>query len=291
LGKEWTMKKIIFFICLSTCLYGCVTQEELLQISNRLTALENQGLNSQNSYKQVLSSIDTISAKVKEVGESQRIIDSDFREQYAEVKANTNKIRHEVRTMTGRLEEIEYHLKKKTTFKDSGRPEKPMVNSGDLAQLKNRLIRIEEYLGMEPYVESTASTSAGNQTDTSDNPENKLYLDAKRSYDEGEYETSRILFVKFLKNYPKSDNADNAQFWIAEIFYKDKWYEKAILEYQKVIEGYPTGDKLPNALLKQGMAFLMLNDKSNAKLIFSELTKKFPDSKEAEIARKKISDL
>jgi len=85
--------------------------------------------------------------------------------------------------------------------------------------------------------------------------------------------------------------ADNAQFWIGEIYYNQKWYEKAILEYQKVIENYPNGNKVQSALLKQGFSFFNLGDKANARLIFTELIKKYPKSNEAEIAKKKLKGL
>ena len=94
-----------------------------------------------------------------------------------------------------------------------------------------------------------------------------------------------------MDQHPKSKQADNAQFWLGEVFYREKWYEKAILEYQKVIENYPKGDKIRGALLKQGFSFLNLDDKSNARLILRELIRKYPDSNEAEIAKKKLKTL
>jgi tol-pal system protein YbgF len=94
-----------------------------------------------------------------------------------------------------------------------------------------------------------------------------------------------------LKRYPQSNNADNAQFWIGEIYYQEKWFEKAIVEYQKVIENYPKGNKVKSALLKQGYAFLNIGDKSNARIILKELIKKYPDSSEAQIANRKLSQI
>lgn len=94
-----------------------------------------------------------------------------------------------------------------------------------------------------------------------------------------------------MKRFPNSDNADNAQFWIGEIYYRQKWYEKAILEYQTVIEKYPKGNKVQASLLKQGFSFFNLGDKANARLIFNELVRKYPDANEAAIAREKLKTL
>ena len=57
------------------------------------------------------------------------------------------------------------------------------------------------------------------------------------------------------------------------------------------MKNYPKGNKVPAALLKQGLAFSQLKDASNARLVLSELVKKYPDSNEAAIARKKLKRL
>ena len=121
--------------------------------------------------------------------------------------------------------------------------------------------------------------------------DDELYVRAKQSFDNGEYETARKGFQDLLDKYPKSKNADNAQFWIGEIYYREKWYEKAILEYQKVIENYPQGNKVPGSLLKQGFAFLNIGDETNARLILRELMNKYPESNEAKVAGKKLDEL
>ncbi|MBW1759740.1 MAG: tol-pal system protein YbgF, partial [Deltaproteobacteria bacterium] len=94
----------------------------------------------------------------------------------------------------------------------------------------------------------------------------QLYELAKQVFDKGDFENARKGFQKVLKRFPNSRNADNARFWIGETYYREKWYDKAILEYQKVIEEYPKGNKVSAALLKQGIAFYNLGEKTNAGL-------------------------
>jgi len=279
------MKKNILFILVF--IFGCVSQEDMIHINNRLTHLENQGMNVNTTHKQITTKFEAQESKINEIHESLKILENKFREQYAGVKASSNNSRHEIRQISGRLEEIEYHLKQKLNSNKLSMKQIPEYTSQDKYNLKERIERIELYLGLEPYVKKEEATA--HVQDTKVNEEEQLYLSAKKYFDSGDSETARIQFTNFLKKYSKSNNADNAQFWIAEIYYKDKWYEKAILEYQKVIEDYPDGDKVSAALLKQGMSFLLLDDKTNASLIFKELNKKFPNSNEANIARKKLS--
>ncbi|KPA16835.1 tol-pal system protein YbgF [Candidatus Magnetomorum sp. HK-1] len=285
-NKIYTLLIVFCFVLVS----GCVSQQDMLNIQNRLTALESQGSSNLSTYNQVGSRIESFESQIHHIKQSQDLIEKQFREQYAGVKANSNTSRHEIRQITGRLEEIEYHLKKKfNVLKQS----KGKTDQGNipLDQINARLKKIETYLGLEANGIPKNPAPAKQTDPVEKTPEALMYNKAKKAFDSNDFETARIQFVNFLKKYPQSSDADNAQFWMGEIYYREKWYEKAILEYQKVIEEYPAGNKVPSALLKQGMAFLELNDKTNASLILKELTKKFPDASESKLAEKKLNDL
>ena len=98
----------------------------------------------------------------------------------------------------------------------------------------------------------------------------------------------RADFQNFLKQYPDTEYSDNAQFWIGECYYFEKNYEKAILEYDKVAKNYPDGDRVPYALLKQGLSFLNLGDKTGARLLLQQVIKDYPNTNQAKIARAKL---
>ncbi|MBM4305534.1 MAG: tol-pal system protein YbgF [Deltaproteobacteria bacterium] len=132
-------------------------------------------------------------------------------------------------------------------------------------------------LAIEP---KTPSTTAGN-----------LYKDAYETFQKGDLDGSRRKFEAFLKTYPNMELSDNAQFWIGETYFLKKDYEKAILEYEKVIVKYPEGDKVSSALLKQGLAFLELGDKTNGRNLLKRVTDRYPKTEQADIAKKKLETL
>ena len=74
-------------------------------------------------------------------------------------------------------------------------------------------------------------------------------------------------------------------------YFLKKVFEKAILEYEKVIVKYPEGDKVSSALLKQGLAFLELGDKTHARNLLKRVTDRFPQTEQAEIAKKKLETI
>ena len=70
-----------------------------------------------------------------------------------------------------------------------------------------------------------------------------------------------------------------------------KQHEQALIAYQDVIKKYPKGNKVPNAMLRQAAAFLEMGEKDSAKILLRRITKRYPKTREAQIAEKKIKTL
>jgi len=261
---------------------GCALQEDLVMLNDQVMALEQKAEADRASLR----------SEVKRYHEDQLKSDQASRNRHAELHALINDLRDEMRKLRGGLEKGQYDAQKMIADQAEAHwksLERTFQNNQD------RIVRIEQYLGMEPSEKLVASDTeqdegAKGKLEVEETHE-ELYARAKQLFDKGEYENARELFRSFLKQHPKSKKGDNAQFWLGEIYYREKWYEKAILEYQKVIENYPKGNKTPSALLKQGFSFLNLDDKANARLILKELIRKFPDSNEANVAKNKLKTL
>jgi TolA-binding protein len=57
------------------------------------------------------------------------------------------------------------------------------------------------------------------------------------------------------------------------------------------VDKYPRGEKAPDAMYKQGLSFLSLKDKTNARILLDLVPKKYPKSKAAEMAKKKLKEI
>jgi len=114
------------------------------------------------------------------------------------------------------------------------------------------------------------------------------YAAAYDTYKEKRYAASRDAFKKFLQQFPQTEYSDNAQFWIGESYYKEENYEEAILAYEEAIKKYPQGNKTPDALLKQALCFRALGDNTSSKIIFQRVIEQYPESPQAEIARREL---
>ena len=287
--KSTIITNVVWFLLLS----GCVSQNEMTSLDTRISELEFRNAEARKNSQLLKSGLEN------REGEEQAL-----RQQAASLRAKMDTLNGEMRTLTGRIEEIEYLLKRQTQV-DAESVTAKEEQIGSLAKTAksndDRIYRIEQYLNFEPSkqvpptekpVEDSTTTAVAPAAEVKQEPpEDKLYRTAKLAFDQGDSGAARKNFEELIQRFPNSERADNAQFWIGEIYYREKWYEKAILEYQKVIEKYPKGNKVPASLLKQGFAFYNLGDKSNSRLILEELIKKYPKSNEAKIARDKVKDL
>lgn len=283
------MKSAILVLALLFALLGgCVMKDDIVVMDDRLYRIE-QG------HKDLQRRVDRLETELKAdqaagQAETRKEVQA-LRSQLAEFRVAHTGLRDEIRVLTGQIEEVDHGVreKKKSTITASERLDTQIGRIGDTtAANEKRIGRIEEYLSLEtgkgaavvPGPESPAPLT-----------ENELYATAKAAFDAAKFDTAREGFSRLLKEFPKSAHADNAQFWIGEIYYREKWYEKAIVEYQKVIETYPKGNKVPAALLKQGLAFLHLGDKANARLVLKTLTDKHANTNEAKIGKEKLKGL
>jgi tol-pal system protein YbgF len=138
---------------------------------------------------------------------------------------------------------------------------------------------------VEPTAKA-ATKSSGSAA--AQDPAKELYDSGISAFTAKKFKEAYAAFTNYIEKYPAGDLKANARFWLADSLYAQKEYELAILEYQKVIADYPKHEKAPAALLKQGLAFEMLNDKDTAKLVYYKLVDDYPVSKEAATGRKKL---
>ena len=287
------MRRWSVFLGMAGCLLavGCATKTDVARLENRINQMESRNQALEEKISKQMDQLD----QMLEKREKQ---DNKLRELFAGQDAEFYQLRNEVRQLSGRFEESEHRVSRKlkdlSTTLEAHR-EKLTSLSKTVELNDTRISRLAAYLGIESDEKLDAAVDTQKEKDgggksepRKDLPAEKLYAFAKKSFDQKNYETARDAFEKFLETYPDSDKADNARFWIGEVYFNEQWYEKAILEYQSVMDNYPKGNKVPAAYLKQGIAFQELDETGNAKLVLKELIRKFPDSNEASIARKRI---
>lgn len=274
---------------LAALMCGCASQQDVHSLDSRVQAVAQ---NAKQSSR-------TIESRIDDLEKDMIARNQEMRQQAARLSASLERIDEELARLRGGIDELDHHFNEKLkglAAAERTRQGADAKQADAMAALRAQALRIEEYLNLGPETTTDDKTipplgDADEKKQKTSLSAKEMYDLAKQAYDNGSLETARQGFEALINAYPDAPQADNAQFWIGETFYREKWYEKAILEYHKVIKNYPKGNKVPAALLKQGLAFSQLKDTTNARLVLSELVKKYPDSSEAAIARKKLNRL
>jgi tol-pal system protein YbgF len=165
-----------------------------------------------------------------------------------------------------------------------------------MQEMKKRLAILEEQVrqGREGTGEQAGELqSADGKSPASSMPPDKKsrYEDAYSAFIQKRYKEARDKFEAFAKDFPKDELTDNAYFWIGETYFGEKDYEGAILAYETFLKKYLNSPKAPSAMYKQGICFLEIRDKKTGKVILEQVLERYPKSKEAELAKKKLNEL
>jgi len=235
-----------------------------------------------------LVAIDARMAAMQKDQENQSATIASIRKTQANATADFTDLRDQIQQLRGQVEAL-----KKETARDTKKDD----------DYKERLDAILLKINfIENFLEIGKKDSAGDVVVALDNPltgkdasgkpdKAARYAAAYQMFKTGNYTKARESFQSFLGTYPSGEYSDNAQFWIGECYFFEKKYEKAILEYEKVTKKFPSSSKVPYALLKQGISFQNLGDKTSARLLLQQVIKDYPNTSQARIARSKLQEI
>lgn len=307
------MKKIILLVFLTT-LAGCASNSDFSLLRQDVNSLERA---SQDSRKQIeslkesnaraLRQIENLNEKTAGVVKEESF--SAVRENQADINSRLSELSNSVQDLRGRFEENKYNLEK--TLGDSG-TERELLKA-QISALEAQVKALRDKAALAEGAPHPKELAGGNQDQGTDSlsadqeqvkpdiaagetgsdqkgTEKKAYDSALQAFKNRKFREAREKFGIFIKEYPTSKLADNAQFWIAECQYAEKDYENAILSYETLLKKYPESKKKPSALLKQGFSFIEIGDKKTGKTILKKVAEKFPDSKEAALAKKRLAE-
>ncbi|HUU40152.1 MAG TPA: tol-pal system protein YbgF [Desulfatiglandales bacterium] len=293
-------------ICLTVLIFSaisCASQKDVKNLNAHVNAIYQQiqedGEKVQKSLKKLEDNAKENQVKATKIEEDQKSL----RLSFAQLEADLAVIGSNIQELTGRTEETNYMVKKtigKVTPEEGTMTSKIEEVSLGVENLQSRIDEIENHIGFktstkriksgsemaEPVQESEEKGTRSFQDQGLKDSE--LYDKTLEYYREGKYLEAIEGFKNFLKIYPGSHLADNAYFWIGECYRALKKYKEAILAYQEVINDYPKGNKVPSAILHQALAFEKLDDKTTANLLYNKIVKEFPNTKESELAGKRL---
>lgn len=203
----------------------------------------------------------------------------------ADANVQLDDFKTELQILSGKVEEAEYAIKnnQKGFEKNNERLDKVISDYDQkILSLEKRLAELDDRI-------EEAGTKHKAQAAASDI---KLdFANGMKKYKGGDYSGAANFFARYAKNFPTGKSIPNARYFWADALYEAKNYQEAILKFEEFKEKYPKSDRVAEALYKQGLAFIQLGKKSDAKLFFTELVSSHGDSSFAKKAKSELEKL
>ncbi len=206
------------------------------------------------------------------------------RQQLADVVAEIDELKSQLRDLSGRLEEVQQ-------LAQQGLDEARKARREAAASVKPGASTGAGAAGVagatDPDIEGAVADA---QADAALSAELQSYQAGLAAWRSKDYPACIDRFRSFLQTYASSSRADDAAFWIADCHYKQGEFKNAVLRFDDVVRNYPTGNRAPDALYRQGESLLKLGPGFHeaARRAFERVLKEYPDSARAAEARKQL---
>ncbi len=115
-----------------------------------------------------------------------------------------------------------------------------------------------------------------------------LEKNAKQLYDKKNYKESMAIYKELIdKNYKPA----NAHYMAGEIEYYSNHYEEAIAYFKKSATLHDKAGYMPTLLLHTAISMEKTGDKKSARMFYDAVLSKYPQSSQADMAKKKLSSI
>src|SRR6185503_16921202 len=115
-----------------------------------------------------------------------------------------------------------------------------------------------------------------------------LYARVMEEFKHRDYEAALAGFRLFLELHGQTSLAANAQYWVGECQYRMGRYKDALKSFYNVVSYYPLSPKLAASTLKIAQIYTRLKDHEKARMMYERVIDQYPESAEAELARKAL---
>ena len=286
-------------------LSGCATTSDMDSLKNDISNIQSELATQRRTSTEIRTNLTAVSQDVTALKERTAGVVKEYaftaiRESQSSLLTQTSDLTKELQTMKGRFDENKYFIDKAI---------KELLAEKELQQAKItglenevKTLKAREPVATEEAPEKDGSASAQKPPELPVSAEAKaeqsgpkdpqrLYDEAQIDFKEKRYADARHKFEKFVKYFQKHALTPNSFYWTGESLFAEKKYEDAILGYETFLKKYPDNDKVKGAMLKQAYAFIEMGDRKTGKVILERILEKYPTSKEAELAEKKIAEV
>ncbi len=252
---------------------GCVSSGDIVLLHREITDVSRQveELGKQSSGKQDLQAMSR-----KLADQSEQVLKSN-----ADIQVEIKSLREQIQQLQANLDSTNQRLVALSSELAAAHEHPPGGSEGASAPAAGVGTAAPAPPGAAPATQPTAKPADPAQ----------LYNAAYEDYLRGNFDLAIQGFSEYVKRYPDTALAANATYWIGECHYSKREFKEAIEAFTTLLNTYRTSDKAAAALLKKGLAYLEMGDRTQTVINLQYVLYEHPGTKEADLARAKLAAL
>ena len=118
--------------------------------------------------------------------------------------------------------------------------------------------------------------------------EQRAFDTAKASFLSSNFRNAVLAFTNFTSSFPTSIYAGEAHYWLGNSYFAQRDCKNAIPALQMLQKYFPDNPRTPDAMLNIAACHIELKDKLAGKKILESIISYFPNSEEAQTAKKRL---
>jgi len=163
---------------------------------------------------------------------------------------------------------------------------KSYVRKEEFNALVNDVNKFKDLLAKE--LKTAPKSKQADSKETKELSNADLEKKAKQLYDKKNYKESIAIYKELIdKNYKPA----NAHYMAGEIEYYSNNYDEAIAYFKKSATLHDKATYMPTLLLHTAMSMEKTGDKKSSRMFYDAVVSQYPQSSQADIAKKKLSSL
>lgn len=272
--------------------YGLTQSEKvILQTKDKLNKVvvkSNNQANEVQSLRERIDGLQTIIEGITRKSQENRLSIQELDKKNSQSLENSNEYEKRLGEITQantlEIKEISLTLSKTKVLLET--IESSYVTKDEYNTLVKDFNKFKELVSKELKKDVASKTTKSSKFDGVSNAEiEKL---AKESYDKEHYTKSIEYYTHLVdSNYKPA----RSHYMLGEINYYRKNYAEAIAYFKKSASLYSKADYMATLMLHTAISMDETSDAKNAKSFYNGVIAKFPDSKEASIAKTKLSKI
>lgn len=158
-----------------------------------------------------------------------------------------------------------------------------------------RLLSLESRLNSMSKEPKKSEAEKGPAAETTPAPSKDLasidvdsrYKTARKLHEEQKYDEAEKYYRSIIGS-PSKWYEERSMYYLGIMYHDKKEHERSVVTLQDFVDKYPSSRNLPSAIYIQGESLSALDKPEEAKLFFEDLVNRFPSSKEARDAKKRL---